>query len=115
MSSGHRRASGLLLPIEIRADVSAPPTAALANEQRFDVAQPNVIRPPVAADRDPMAAPVRRVITFAIATSTGRKGADKRGSDLLWRLGEMERRRERALGCRGSRSPNLLIAVRREV
>jgi hypothetical protein len=39
----------------------------------------------------------------------------KRGSDLLWRLGEMERRFEKARGCRGSSSLNPLIVVRREV
>ena len=39
----------------------------------------------------------------------------KRGSDLLWRLGKVERRYERARGCRGSPSLNLLIVVRREV
>ena len=39
----------------------------------------------------------------------------KRGSDLLCRLGEMERRYESARGCRGSSSLNPLIVVRREV
>ena len=37
------------------------------------------------------------------------------GSDLLWRLGEMERRYESARGCRRSSSLNPLIVVRREV
>ena len=62
MSSGHRRASGLLLPIEIRADISAPQAASLADEQELQVGQPNVIRPSVAADRCPMAALVIRAI-----------------------------------------------------
>jgi hypothetical protein len=39
----------------------------------------------------------------------------KRGSDLLWRLGEMKRRYKRARGCRGSSSLNPLIVVSREV
>jgi hypothetical protein len=39
----------------------------------------------------------------------------KRGSDLLWRLGEMERRYESARGCRGSSGLNPLIVVCREV
>jgi hypothetical protein len=39
----------------------------------------------------------------------------KRGSDLLWRLGDMERRYESARGCRGSSSLYPLIVARREV
>jgi hypothetical protein len=39
----------------------------------------------------------------------------KRGSDLLWRLGEMERRYESGRGCRGSSGLNPLIVVRRKV
>jgi hypothetical protein len=39
----------------------------------------------------------------------------KRCSDLLWRLGDLERRYERARGGRGSSSLKPLIVVRREV
>ena len=60
--SGNLRAPGLLLPAEIRADVSASPAAAPADEQRLDIGQPNLIRPSVAADRCPMAALVIRAI-----------------------------------------------------
>jgi hypothetical protein len=47
---------GLLLPMEIRADVSTSLAADLASEVRLDVRWANVIRPSVAADRCPMAA-----------------------------------------------------------
>jgi hypothetical protein len=54
--------TGLFLPMKIRPDISAPLTASLAGEARLDVGQRNVIRPPVTADRGPMAAPEIRAI-----------------------------------------------------
>jgi hypothetical protein len=50
-------APGFLLPTEIRANVRAAGTAGLAGETRIEIGQADVIRPAVAADRSPMAAP----------------------------------------------------------
>ena len=76
MSSGQPRASGLLLPVEIRADVSASP-AVPADEQRFDVGKPDIIRPSVAADRDGVAAPIIGAIDQQTANAGGAHLAKK--------------------------------------
>jgi hypothetical protein len=52
------RAARLQFPIKIRADISAAPAASLAGKPQFEIGEPNVIRPSIAADRDVMAAPV---------------------------------------------------------
>jgi hypothetical protein len=70
VSSGQPRASGLLLPVEIRVNISASPAAGLAGEPALD-RQPNLIRPPVAADRCPMAAVVIRAIDHETANVRG--------------------------------------------
>src|SRR5258707_8016013 len=54
-------------------------------------------------------------ITLPRCHHLGARRGSTRGSDLLWRLGKMERRYESARGCRGSSSPNPLIIVRCEV
>ncbi len=53
---------GLLTPIKVRPDVSPSLAAALAYEPRFQIGEPDVIRPWVSADRDRMAALVVRAI-----------------------------------------------------
>jgi hypothetical protein len=60
-----------LLPMEIRADISASLAANLAGEQRLYVEQPNAIRPSVAADRCRMAALVIRAIDQETANASG--------------------------------------------
>jgi hypothetical protein len=57
--------------MEIRADISASLAAALADEARLDVGQPDAIRPSVAADRCPTAAPVIRAIDQEAANASG--------------------------------------------
>jgi hypothetical protein len=57
--------------MEIRADISAPQAAGLASEPPLDVREPNAIRPPVAADRSPMAAPEIRAIDQETANASG--------------------------------------------
>jgi hypothetical protein len=66
------RRSTLLLPIEVRADIRAFLAAALASEPPLDVREPNAIRPSVAADRGPMAAPEIRAIDQEAATPAAR-------------------------------------------
>jgi hypothetical protein len=58
-----------------------------------------------------------RFLPLAVAAGSQNDGrsSGKRGSDLLWRLDEMQRRYESARGCRGSSSLSPLIVVRREV
>jgi hypothetical protein len=79
VSSGHRRASGLLLPVEIRANVSAPLAACLASEPGLQIGQPNIIGPSVAADGCPMAA----VIIGAIDQETANAGGAHFSEDDL--------------------------------
>ncbi len=50
------RAPGLLFPIEIGPDISAPLAAGLTGEQRLDVGQPDTIAPAIGADLDGMGA-----------------------------------------------------------
>jgi hypothetical protein len=57
--------------MEIRAEIRAPLAAGLAGEARLDVGQPDVIRPSVAADRRPMAAPEIRAIDQQAANASG--------------------------------------------
>jgi hypothetical protein len=71
VSSGQPRASGLLLPVEIRANISASPAAGLAGEPALDIGQPDVIRPSVAADRDRVAAPIIGPTDQEIANAGG--------------------------------------------
>jgi hypothetical protein len=47
-----------LIPIEVGSHVGAVLAAGRANEARFQIRQPNIIRPSVAADREVVAAPV---------------------------------------------------------
>jgi hypothetical protein len=54
------RASGRFFPAEIRSDIGAFPSASLAGEPRLYIGKPDVIRPSVAADCRPMAAPIIR-------------------------------------------------------
>jgi hypothetical protein len=46
-----------LVPTEVWPDVTSAPPASLAGEQRFDIAETDVIRPLIGADRGRMAAP----------------------------------------------------------
>jgi hypothetical protein len=48
------RASGIFLPMEIRADIGALLAAGLAGKQRLDIGQPDVIRPAITAYLDVM-------------------------------------------------------------
>jgi hypothetical protein len=57
--------------MEIRADIRTPLTAGLAGEAWFNVWQPNVIRPSVAADRGPVAAMVVGAIDQETANAGG--------------------------------------------
>jgi len=43
--------------MEVWPDVTAAPPASLAGEQRFDIAETDVMRPLICADRGRMAAP----------------------------------------------------------
>jgi hypothetical protein len=52
-------------------DISAPLAATLTGEARLDVRQPNVLRPSVAADRGPMAAPEIGAIDEETANAGG--------------------------------------------
>jgi hypothetical protein len=47
---------GRLVPMEVWPDLTAAPPASLAGEQRFDIAETDVIRPLICADRGRMAA-----------------------------------------------------------
>jgi hypothetical protein len=67
-----RDLSGLPLPMKIRTDISASLATGLAREARLDVAQPNVIRPSVRADRGPMAALIIGAIDQQAAHADGR-------------------------------------------
>ena len=69
--SENLRASGLLLPIEIRTDVGTTPAASLAGESRLDIGQPNAIRPPVARDRRPVAATKIGTVDQQAANASG--------------------------------------------
>ena len=80
IGGGNLRTPGLSLPMEIRADISALPTAGLAGEAWLYVGQPNVIRPPFAADRGPMAALIIRAIDQQAANARGAHFAE---GDLL--------------------------------
>ena len=69
----------LPIPIEVWPDVGTQGAASLANESRFKVGQPNVARPSVAADRGPMAAPIRAIDQQA----ANARGAHLSQGDLL--------------------------------
>lgn len=47
---GNLRTPGIFFPMEVGADISASLAASLASKSRLDAGQPNVIRPPVAAN-----------------------------------------------------------------
>jgi hypothetical protein len=51
----------------------------------------------------------------AVPTTADNFRPEERGSDLIWRLGKMERRFEKARGGRGPSSLKPLIVVGREV
>jgi hypothetical protein len=55
LSIAHRRGRRAS-PMEVRPDVGASLAACLASEQGFEIGEPDVIRPSVAADRDRVAA-----------------------------------------------------------
>jgi hypothetical protein len=78
------RLPGLLLPMEIWADIGASLAANLAGKARLDIGQPDVIRPSVAADRCPMAALVIRAID---QETTNASGAHLSEGDFCWRVG----------------------------
>ena len=59
----------LFRPIEIRAHVRAFLAASLTGEAGLDVGQPNIIRPTVAVDRGPMAAPEIRATDHEAANA----------------------------------------------
>src|SRR5258708_19570129 len=63
VSSVTHRAPGLLFPIEIGPDISAPLAAGLTGEQRLDVGQPDTIAPAIGADLDGMGALVVTPVT----------------------------------------------------
>jgi hypothetical protein len=67
---GNLRAPDFQFPVEVRADISASLATTPADESPLDVGQPDVIRPPVAADRGPMAAPVIGAIDQETANAT---------------------------------------------
>jgi hypothetical protein len=73
--------SFLLLPIEIRSRVSAFLATRLARKARFDIGQPDIIGPLVAADRDVMAALVVRAIDQE--TANARPAHFSKGDFLL--------------------------------
>jgi hypothetical protein len=81
------RRSTLLLPIEVRADIRAFLAAALASEPPLDVRQPNAIRPSVAADRGPMAAPEIGAVDQETANASGAHFSE---GDLLGGHGAIE-------------------------
>src|SRR6202022_4441405 len=72
--------SRLSLPMEIRTDVSTLRAARLAGKPGLDFGQPDVIRPPVAADGDPVAALVIRAINQQTANA---RSAHLSEGDLL--------------------------------
>jgi len=57
--------------MEVRPDVSASLLAYLAGEPGLYVRQPNIVGPPIAADRDVMAAPIIRAIDHEPANAGG--------------------------------------------
>jgi hypothetical protein len=57
--------------MKIRPDIRAALAASLTGEARLDVGQPGIIRPAVAADRGPMAAPEIRAIDQEAANAGG--------------------------------------------
>jgi hypothetical protein len=57
--------------MEIGPDIGAPPAAGLADEPGLDVGEPDIIGPPVAADRRPMAAVIVAAIDQETANATG--------------------------------------------
>ena len=78
-------------PMEVWPDIRALRAAALADESRLDVGQPNIIRPSVAADRGPMAAMVVGAIDQETANATGSHFSE---GDLLWAGGHLSERFE---------------------
>jgi hypothetical protein len=55
----------------VRSDVGTPPAATLAGEPGFDVREPDIIAPSVAADRRPMAALIIGAIDQETANAAG--------------------------------------------
>jgi hypothetical protein len=64
-------APGLFFPMEIRAYISAATAASLTGKPRLQIGQPDVIRPPVAADRRPMRAVIVRAVDQQAANARG--------------------------------------------
>jgi len=60
------------IPVEVRPDVSASPSAGFAHEPWFEIGEPDVIRPLVRADRDRVAAMMVRAIDQHAANASGR-------------------------------------------
>jgi hypothetical protein len=56
LAMAHRR-DGRLVPMKVRPNVGAAPTAGLADETWLEIGEPDVIRPLIRADRGRMAAP----------------------------------------------------------
>jgi hypothetical protein len=52
----------LLVPIKVRPDISPSLAAGTADEPRFQIGKPDVVRPPIRADRNRVAALVVRAI-----------------------------------------------------
>jgi hypothetical protein len=69
---GGSRVGPLSVPIEVRPHVGAPLATSVAGKPRFQVGQPDVIRPSVATDRGPMAASEIRAIDQEAANSLRR-------------------------------------------
>jgi hypothetical protein len=68
---GNLRASSFCLPMEIRADIGAFPSASLASEARLDIGQPDVVRPSVSANCGRVAAAIVRAIDQETANTSG--------------------------------------------
>ena len=71
VSSGNRRTSGLLFPVEIRAYIRAAPAASLAGESRLQIGQPDIIGPSIAADRCVVAAMIIGTVDQETANASG--------------------------------------------
>jgi hypothetical protein len=69
--SANRRAAGRSFPIEIRPDIGALLAAGLARKPRFEIGEPDIIRPSVAVDCRPMAAAKIRAINQETANASG--------------------------------------------
>src|SRR5258708_20124977 len=69
--SRNLRAPGVCRPMEVRTNICAPPAALPAGKLPLNVRPPDVIRPSVAGDRDPMAAVIVTAVDQQTANTEG--------------------------------------------